>query len=82
MTRSANYEVLSTGRTRLFFGCRGATISHSCPAPLSYGEGLGVRPAEQGRWPLGFARGPGHAQVTSTSASLGGARVGGSRAKR
>ena len=49
LKESTNYEVKSTVAARHLACGRGAIISHSCPAPLSSGEGLGVRPGAQVR---------------------------------
>ena len=42
--QSKKYEVQSTVAARLFASGIGASISHTCRAPLSSGEGPEVRP--------------------------------------
>jgi hypothetical protein len=72
LKESTNYEVKSTVAARLLACSRGAIISYTCPAPLSFWRGAGGEACIEGRAPLDFARGPSTSHRMSTSAALGG----------
>jgi len=75
----ANLRTRGEGRGAKGRGVRGegrrakGEACHTCPAPLSCGEGLGVRPCPHAKElePLGYARGPARLRRIMASASQG-----------